>query len=51
MRRLKAIGAGVPREGHRALSPSALRAVAGAYDAGPRTATYRIGFCLLRAPD
>ncbi|SDD22453.1 malonyl-CoA O-methyltransferase [Sphingomonas sp. YR710] len=51
MRRLKAIGAGVPREGHRALSPSALRAVASAYDDGPRTATYRIGFCLLRAPD
>lgn len=50
MRRLKAIGAAVPRDGHRALPPSALRAVARAYDAGSRTATYEVGFCLLRAP-
>lgn len=51
LRRLKAIGAAVPREGHRALAPATLRAVARAYDAGTRTATYRVGFCLLRAPD
>lgn len=51
VRLLKAIGAAVPREGHRPLPPSALRAAAKAFDEGPRTATYRIGFCLLRAPE
>lgn len=50
LRQVKAIGAATAADGHRALPPGALRRVMAAYDAGPRTATYRIGFCLFRAP-
>lgn len=48
---VKAIGAGVAAADHRPLPPARLRRVMAIYDAGPRTATYRIGFCLFRAPE
>lgn len=50
LRGLKAIGAGVAAPGYRPLSPAALRRAMARFDAGPRRVTYRIGFCLLRAP-
>jgi malonyl-CoA O-methyltransferase len=50
LHQVKAIGAAVPAQGSEALSPAELRRVMAAYDAGPRTATYRIAFCLFRAP-
>jgi malonyl-CoA O-methyltransferase len=50
LRQLKAIGAATATDGRKALSPGALRRVMAAYDAGPRTATYQIAFCLFRAP-
>lgn len=45
---LKAIGASTPAMGYRPLPPAALRRAMARFDAGPRIATYRIGFCLLR---
>jgi malonyl-CoA O-methyltransferase len=50
LRQLKAIGAATATNGHRTASPGELRRVMAAYDAGPRTATYHVGFCLFRAP-
>ncbi|MHA3792904.1 methyltransferase domain-containing protein [Sphingomonas sp. YL-JM2C] len=47
---LKTIGAGIAAPGHRPLPPAALRRAMARFDAGPRRVTYRIGFCLLRAP-
>ena len=49
LRRLKAIGAGTPAEGHRPVPAAALRRAMARFDAGPRRITYRIGFCLIRA--
>ena len=48
LRGLKAIGAGTPAEGYRPLSPAALCAAMARFDAGPRTVTWRIAFCLVR---
>ncbi|QEH80227.1 methyltransferase domain-containing protein [Sphingomonas sp. C8-2] len=47
---LKTIGAGTAAPGYRPLPPAALRRAMARFDAGPRRVTYRIGFCLLRAP-
>jgi len=44
--RLKAIGAATPAPGYQPLSATALRRAMTRFDAGPRTVTYRIGFCL-----
>lgn len=49
LRRLKAIGAGTPSPGYRPLAPAELRRAMARFDAGNRTATYRIGIVLLRA--
>lgn len=49
LRRLKAIGAGTPVEGHRPVPPAALRRALARFDAGPRRITYRLGYCLIRA--
>lgn len=50
---LKAIGAGTPAPGHRALSPAALRAVMARFEAGGSIATYKVAhvLCPARAPD
>lgn len=48
LRGLKTIGAGTPAEAYLPLSPAALRRAMARFDAGPRIATYRIGFCLFR---
>jgi malonyl-CoA O-methyltransferase len=50
LRRLKTIGAGTATGGYRPLPAAALRRAMARFDAGPRLVTYRIGFCLLRAP-
>jgi len=47
LRSLKAIGAGTPRRGHRALSPAALRRVMARFEAMGATATYVVATCLL----
>jgi malonyl-CoA O-methyltransferase len=48
LRRLKTIGAGTPASGYRPLSGAALRRTMARFDAGPRTVSYRIGYCLFR---
>ena len=48
LRRLKAIGAGTPAESYLPLPAAALRRAMARFDAGSRTVTYRIGFCLFR---
>ena len=48
LRGLKTIGAGTPADSYRPLSAAALRRAMARFDAGPRIATYRIGFCLFR---
>ena len=48
LRRLKTIGAGTPADAYLPLTPAALRRAMARFDAGPRIATYRIGFCLFR---
>jgi len=50
LHRLKAIGAGTPRSGHVPLDAGRLRRVMAHFDAGDRVVTYRIAFCLFRAP-
>jgi len=50
LRGLKAIGAGTADGAYRPLPPAALRRAMARFDAGPRIVTYRIGFCLFRAP-
>lgn len=50
LRQLKAIGAATAKAGRPALSPGALRRVMAVFDAGPRTATYQVAFCLFQAP-
>lgn len=49
--RLKAIGAGTPAPDYKPLPPAALRRAMARFDAGPRVATYRLGFCLFRKVD
>lgn len=48
LRRVKAIGAGIPAAGHRPLPPAALKRAMARFDQGPRTADYRIALCLFR---
>jgi len=50
LHRLKAIGAGTPRGDHAPLDGGTLRRIMRRFDAGERIATYRIAFCLFRAP-
>ena len=47
LRRLKTIGAATPASGYRPLSGPELRRAIARFDTGPRTITYRIGFCLM----
>jgi malonyl-CoA O-methyltransferase len=47
---LKAIGAGTPREGHRPLRPSALRAVMRRFEDGGARVTYTIAYCRFTKP-
>lgn len=49
LRSLKAIGAGVPRSGHRPLAPTAFRQVMDRFDAGGAIATYVVATCFVRA--
>ncbi|MFZ5707172.1 MAG: methyltransferase [Pseudomonadota bacterium] len=50
LRDLKAIGAGTPAAGYRPLPPALLREAMIRFDAGPRSITYAIAFCLLSVP-
>lgn len=50
LRDLKAIGAGTPAAGYRPLPPAVLREAMARFDAGARTVSYAIAFCLVRAP-
>lgn len=48
LRHLHGIGARLPREGHRPLSPAQLKQVIARFDEAGGTATYRVAFCTLR---
>lgn len=50
LRDLKAIGAGTPAAGYRPLPPALLREAMIRFDAGPRSISYAIAFCLLSVP-
>jgi malonyl-CoA O-methyltransferase len=50
LHQLKAIGAATATAGRKGLAPASLRRVMAFYDAGPRTATHQVAFCLFRAP-
>lgn len=49
LRHLHGIGARLPREGHRPLTPAQLKQVIARFDAGGGTATYRVAFCSARS--
>jgi malonyl-CoA O-methyltransferase len=51
LRSLKAIGAGTPRRGHRALPPASLRRVMRRFEAMGATATYVVATCWLSAAE